>query len=276
MGIVRENINFERGLDPKEALGLGYKSIHTHEQMQKAFPKAIEERSSWQKGSLYNLGNGLYAETKYRIISVEGTGPQGTTGPQGVVRTRGPLRSGVQGTSSSITYSSDFDIVKVFSGDNIIWKNPIFENINFERGMEPKQSMNIGKIKLIQDWMDEVYIGIKNFLINDKFEIDTPIDIILQERPEMFPDGKLPEYIRFNSSGSFDVDDSGINSLEGFPRVVQGYFSCQQNQITSLEGFPIKIDKSCYVMSNGIDFTADEIKDVCEVGEDIEADDSDV
>jgi hypothetical protein len=150
------------------------------------------------------------------------------------------------------------------------------ESLDFERGLDPKQAMNVGKIKLIQDWLEEVNIGVKNFFVNNKFEIDTHMDIIVQERPELFPDGKLPEYIRFNSSGTFDCDDSGIISLVGFPRIVQGYFSCQQNKITSLEGFPIRIDKSCYVMSNGRDFSKDEIQEICDVSDQIEADDSDI
>jgi hypothetical protein len=251
MGIVRENLDFERGLDPKKSIGLGYVNIHTDDDMLKVFPRAVSEESNWDKGELWNLGNGLKAIAKFQII-----------------------HKGKSGT----TYSSDFDIDEIFQEypKKIIWKNPIFENINFERGMEPKQSMNIGKIKLIQDWMDEVGVGVKNFLVNDKFEIDTPMDIILTERPEMFSNGKLPEYIRFNSSGSFDADDSGVVSLEGFPRVVQGYFSCQQNEITSLEEFPIKIEKDCYVMSNGKDFIKDEIQAICDVGGEIEADDSDV
>jgi hypothetical protein len=290
MRIVRENINFERGLDPKESMGLGYKSIHTHEQMQKVFPKAIEERSSWEKGSLYNLGNGLYAETKFQRLSKEpmGSGAQGVTGPQGLTRFQNP-RIGVQGTT---TFSSDFDIVRIFqkfpTGEKTIWKNPIFENINFERGMEPKQSMNIGKMKKIQDWMNELFVGVKmekypnlswiknGYKVNPDFSIFTDKDIILTERRELVPNGKLPEHIRFHTSGSFDIDDCGLVSLEGCPRYVQGYFSCQQNEITSLEGFPIKIEKDCYVMSNGKDFIKDEIEAVCEVGGQIEADDSDV
>ena len=30
------------------------------------------------------------------------------------------------------------------------------ENINFERGLDPKEAMGIGKVKLINDWMGQV------------------------------------------------------------------------------------------------------------------------
>jgi hypothetical protein len=159
----------------------------------------------------------------------------------------------------------------------IIRENINFERrIDFERGIDPKSAMGIGKLHKIQDWMEELNIEVRNYRVNPDFSIFTDMDIILTERRELVPDGRLPEYIRFHTSGSFDIDDCGLITLEGCPRYVQGYFSCQMNEITSLEGFPEKIDKDCYVMSNGIDFTADEISKICEVGGQIEADDSDV
>jgi hypothetical protein len=135
--------------------------------------------------------------------------------------------------------------------------------------------MNIGNIPLIQKWMNDALDGVNNFKINTDFSIDLFLSLIIQERSDLFPNGKLPEYIRFKSSKSFDVDDCGIVSLEGFPLLVAGYFSCQMNKITSLEGFPIKIDGNAYVMNNSKKFTMQEIKQKCNVFGDVEADDSD-
>ena len=81
------------------------------------------------------------------------------------------------------------------------------ENINFERGLDPKEAIGIGKAKLIQDWLDEVHIGVRNYKLNSDFTIDTDLDVIAVERPELFPNGRFPDYIKFNSSGSFDIDD---------------------------------------------------------------------
>lgn len=260
MKIVRESLDFERGQNPIKAMDLGYGGIHSHEDIQKVFPKAIEISNTSMGSSLYDLGNGLFASVQY-----------------------GGDFSG--GASSSMTFvpkfKPHFNIVRVFkstdSGQEDVWVNKdIKESINFERGIDPKHAMGLGKMKKIQEWMNEIGIGVRNYKVNPDFTIFTDMDVILTERKDLFPGGIFPGYINFHTSGSFDADDCGLVSLQGCPKYVQGYFSCQQNEITSLEGFPEKIDKSCYIMSNGKDFTANEILEICEVGEQVEADDSDV
>jgi hypothetical protein len=148
------------------------------------------------------------------------------------------------------------------------------ENINFERGLDPKEAIGIGKAKLIQDWLDEVHIGVRNYKLNSDFTIDTDLDVIAVERPELFPNGRFPDYIRFNSSGSFDIDDCGIVSLVGCPKKVNGYFSCQMNEITNLKGFPKEVREMVYCFGNEAKFTKEEIIEVCVAGG-IQTDDSD-
>jgi len=148
------------------------------------------------------------------------------------------------------------------------------ENINFERGLDPKEAIGIGKAKLIQDWLDEVHIGVRNYKLNSDFTIDTDLDVIAVERPELFPNGRFPDYIRFNSSGSFDIDDCGIVSLVGCPKKVNGYFSCQMNEITNLKGFPKEVREVVYCFGNEARFTKEEIMEVCVAGG-IQTDDSD-
>ena len=148
------------------------------------------------------------------------------------------------------------------------------ENINFERGLDPKEAIGIGKAKLIQDWLDEVHIGVRNYKLNSDFTIDTDLDVIAVERPELFPNGRFPDYIRFNSSGSFDIDDCGIVSLVGCPKKVKGYFSCQMNKITDLKGFPKEVRECVYCFGNEARFTKEEIMEVCVAGG-IQTDDSD-
>jgi len=147
------------------------------------------------------------------------------------------------------------------------------ENINFERGLDPKEAIGIGKAKLIQDWLDEVHIGVRNYKLNSDFTIDTDLDVIAVERPELFPNGRFPDYIKFNSSGSFDIDDCGIISLVGCPKKVKGYFSCQMNKITDLKGFPKEVRECVYCFGNKAEFTEAEIRKVC-FAPNIQVDDS--
>ncbi len=148
----------------------------------------------------------------------------------------------------------------------------IRENINFERGLDPKQSMNVGKAHLIQQWMDDAGVGIKNFRINDDFSIDLFMPWTMNQRPDLFPNGRFPEYIRFSSSRDFDLDDCEIEDLTGCPLIVNGYFSCQMNKITSLKGMPEQISGSAYIMGNEKGFTEEEIQQKCNIDGDIECD----
>jgi hypothetical protein len=157
----------------------------------------------------------------------------------------------------------------------------IRENIqlNFERGQDPKQSMGLGKLKLIQDWMDGFGIGVKNYKVNPDYTIFTDMDVICMSRPDDFPSngfpgGRFPEYIRFHTTGSFDVDDCGLVSLIGCPKRVEGYFSCQMNPLKDLVGFPEFVEKDVYCMGNNIEVTEAQIKEICGGYGKIEADDS--
>jgi len=148
------------------------------------------------------------------------------------------------------------------------------ERLDFERGLDPKKAMGLGTYEKIREWMDEVGVGIRNFSVNDDFSINTEMDIIATERTELFPGGEFPSYIRFNNSGSFDIDACELNSLVGCPRYIKGYFSCQQNNITTLQGFPEKVSNDVYCFGNEVKFTEKEIKEVC-TSMSVQADDSD-
>ena len=148
------------------------------------------------------------------------------------------------------------------------------ENINFQRGLDPKKALNLGTYAKIKEWMDELGVGIRDFSINDDFYINTEMDIIATERPELFPGGEFPSYIRFSTSGSFDIDACKLNSLVGCPRRVKGYFSCQQNNLTDLRGFPRWVDQDVYCFGNEVKFTENEIREVC-TSKSVQADDSD-
>lgn len=147
------------------------------------------------------------------------------------------------------------------------------EGLNFERGMDPRKALNLGTYAKIKEWMDEVGVGVNNFKVNTDFTLETDMDIIAQSNEDLFPGGRFPEYIRFNTSGSFDIDDCGIVSLVGCPKYVNGYFSCQMNKIETLIGFPETVKTDVYCLSNTGRFTEQDIKEVCTCRS-VEADDS--
>jgi hypothetical protein len=291
MGIVRESINFERGADPKKTMDLGLFSIIKKE-LRNLYRKYLGyDEELGELNNVYDLA-GVLDTTPFNIGL-----PNDDENPLWIyIGYRGNRRNlfekDIEWAEPYINYkkywkspyndSRDTGYARVKPEYKDIFrnfldnKNFLEESVNFERGIDPKASMGLGKLKKIQDWMENFNIGVRNYKVNPDYSILTDMDIILTQRKELLHFGRLPEYIQFHTTGSFDVDDCGLVSLEGFPFYVQGYFSCQQNEITSLRGFPQKIEKDCYVMGNEVAFIADEIEQICEVGGQIEADDSDV
>lgn len=261
MKIVKENINFERGIDPKYSMNIGFNNFFNNLkpgdvlEIQKDLPKIGR-----YKGEILELTKVLDTidnkkRVRYNLF----------------VDKKNYFLDKFKCTSTIWQFGFDFfkENFKVIKKDGIL-----LESMNFERGLDPKESMGIGKAKLIQKWLEEVNIGIKNYRIRKDFLIDTEMDVIAVERPDLFPNGKFPEYIRFNRSGSFDIDDCGIVSLEGCPNYVCGYFSCQVNEITNLEGFPDTVEKDIFIISNAVDFSEKDIAKKCYCGGKITADDT--
>ena len=144
---------------------------------------------------------------------------------------------------------------------------------HFERGGGNLETLRIGKRHLIVDWLERA--GMINYNIDEDFTIWTKESVIAQDARELFPDGRLPEYIKFKSSGDFDVDDNALVSLVGFPEYIAGYFSCQMNHINDLEGFPKEVSGNIYFYSNQGNITEEEILAVCNARQGIEMGDDD-
>ena len=152
------------------------------------------------------------------------------------------------------------------------------ENINFERGRDPKSAMGIGSRELIKEWMESM-----PFIIHeDLYRINEDMTITIKDLPlslmgekYLFPDGKLPSYIRFRECfDELDVDDCDLVSLEGFPSKIGGYFSCQLNNLTSLEKGPKFVGESYYCNGNPGKFTEDYVRKICEVNNAVQAEDT--
>lgn len=298
MEIVRENINFERGKDPKAALEIGMvtkaeDAIEKFLSIEHKRKNAIGSIKIYPDKTLEMSFNTFFdpynAEYIRRILKISGL-DQYLIKP--VFSFQEDINHIVLTWRIKPQYGSAFkngsyDLYALFTEKGYEIRHRKFgaveESQNFERGIDPKEAMGIGKVKLINDWMGQVItidhskaapIGIKNYKINKDFSIDTDLDVIAVERPELFPNGRFPDYIRFNSSGSFDIDDCGIVSLVGCPKKVNGYFSCQMNEITNLKGFPKEVREVVYCFGNEARFTKEEIMEVCVAGG-IQTDDSD-
>ena len=99
----------------------------------------------------------------------------------------------------------------------------------------------VGKIYLIQKWLDEH--GIKNYTINNKEEVDVDGDVDLSKKELT----EFPPFIQFGTvKGYFNCSFNGLVSLRGCPRVVEGGFLCFNNKLTSLKGAPEKISGNFY------------------------------
>ena len=128
--------------------------------------------------------------------------------------------------------------------------------------------------------------NIKNYTINDDFTIDVNGNVFLSRRNLK----EFPEYIQFRVvGGRFDCRNNNLTSLRGCPREVEGFY-CNVNELTSLEGAPERVGGNFYCdynklttlkgapkeiggefkcNKNSTQFTEDDVRKVCKVGEKI-------
>ena len=97
------------------------------------------------------------------------------------------------------------------------------ENLNFTRGENPMDELNIGKDFLIKRWMSS--IGLyenEDYKINEDGTLDVFEDINLSGLGLE----ELPEYINFNKVyKNFYAKHNNWKTLRGFPKEVSGDFS---------------------------------------------------
>ncbi|MDD5649227.1 MAG: hypothetical protein PHF86_02235 [Candidatus Nanoarchaeia archaeon] len=97
------------------------------------------------------------------------------------------------------------------------------ENLNFTRGENPMDELNIGKDFLIKKWMFS--IGLYE---NDDYKIneDGTLDVFEDINLSGLGLEELPEYINFNKVyKNFYAKHNNWKSLKGFPKEVLGDFS---------------------------------------------------
>ena len=118
----------------------------------------------------------------------------------------------------------------------------------------------------IKSWCDEM--GIENYTINSKGEIDVDGDVLIDSR--IFNDIELP-YKFGTIKGFFSLERcKNLTSLKNCPNEVGKYFSCSFcSKIDSLDGFPKEVGSDFWCVHCRRLFTKQEVKSLCKVKGDI-------
>lgn len=112
----------------------------------------------------------------------------------------------------------------------------LYEFSSFERGRDPKVSMNIGLTRKIREWMKELgeYAWNKyDYSIGDNMEINISGNF----RFPLFWDEDIPDYIKFGTiEGNLYFEHvKNVKSLHWFPKKVEGDVNFYENGIRPSE-----------------------------------------
>ena len=303
---MKNNVNFERGLDPKESMNVGiFRGFEV--KYEGVRPERILAEKKAAKDWEFNGKKVSYIEGKVRNgvevywielsdkdnIQFQTFFISGNSFPEKADILISSLNNLDNGdvTDWFTQYVNKYDshilaalkcyedrITRRFDYDDEETEDEILEeSINFERGKDPKISMNIGRKPLIRKWLDEM--GLKECIINDDLTIDypdhDPNDIRISEHMVNLKRknlSNLPDYIQFNEVyGGFDISENHLTSLRGCPKVVKetkfykGSFKCQNNELKSLEYTPTMVDGVYVCHGNPGKFTIGDVEKVCKV-----------
>ena len=113
----------------------------------------------------------------------------------------------------------------------------------------------------IESWCDEM--GIKNYTINSKGEIDVDGNVWLYKKNDF---KELP-YKFGVVTGYFDMSNNrNLKSLKNCPNIVDAYFSCSKcPKLDSLEGCPKEVDSNFYCYDCKVIFDIKEIEKLCKI-----------
>lgn len=91
--------------------------------------------------------------------------------------------------------------------------------------MSLTKNIGVGKIRLIEDWMNQhTIVVIGSYIVNKDWTIDVKGSIWLNDSKIE----TMPEYIKFGKiDGNFNCSGcENLESLEGAPEEVDGHFVC--------------------------------------------------
>lgn len=107
--------------------------------------------------------------------------------------------------------------------------------------MSLTKNIGVGKIRLIEDWMNQhTIVVIGSYIVNKDWTIDVKGSIWLNDNKIE----TMPEYIKFGKiDGNFNYSGcENLVSLKGAPEEIDGSFYCEMcTQLSSLKGAPKKV-----------------------------------
>ena len=103
----------------------------------------------------------------------------------------------------------------------------LYESIDFERGLEPKQALSLGRRALIKKWFDDLGYGLEKYTINADLSIKVKGSLDLR-RTQII---SLPDNL--NVEGYLDLAGTKITSLPDNLNV-EGSLWLNRTNITSL------------------------------------------
>jgi hypothetical protein len=269
---IKEALHFERGKDPKSSMRIG-----------------VPTWSTIQRGDLLEVPKIIPLSSDNEIVSNFNFKPVSDL-PDGVILEVEELDD----ASSKewilwFTYYVDINDFKTNRGDHTKERHgyvkgtpkqfhKLFQFLprsmnevqNFERGVDPKSSMNIGKRSMIENWLKEHNLFEDTYITED-LRINTAKDVQVVIHLKNLGES-LPEYIQFGTVvGGFDVQKNNLKTLRGCPKRVigtnnlKGNFKCNNNQLTSLEGGPQRVDGNYLCFDNPGRFSQKDIRRICKV-----------
>ena len=150
MKIVRESVNFERGIDPKRAMGIGEEGL----------------KNKWgdlKKGDILRIKKQFGVNARNRIASDER--PIKMYDPSESLRIHTPANVHDDGCISFTAYKVAHNYTS--HDDYFIWGSPwdfeelfqkeIKESINFQRGKDPKETIGIGLFDIFVNRLEAIY-----------------------------------------------------------------------------------------------------------------------
>jgi hypothetical protein len=121
------------------------------------------------------------------------------------------------------------------------------ESINFTRGQDPRDAMDIGLKNTIESWLYKMDIH-KYELIEKGLEFQINVHELINISKKKL--NNIPEYINFNIvDGGFYCNHNELTSLKGSPLFVAGGFICNDNLLENLEYSP-EIVNGFYIINN--------------------------
>jgi len=232
--IIREHIDFERGIEPKTAMNIGIMNIDWGLDM-----VWIDELIKDGRTELINYKSALILIIKIKDM------------PEPFLACSNIKVSNTYYLRSRWSKTREEALLRI---KKQIDKHLLKESINFERGLPI----------LIKKWFEKIFPAfMPKYRINENGTITLLEDL---EIPDADLNPGFPDYINFKHiEGSIHLDYTGLKYLSGLPKTCIGYFSCEGNNLESLEGAPKVVHGDFFCRDNPGGFTKVDVKKVSKV-----------